>query len=161
TTTANITAATVTATVTAQNKEYDSTTNATVTCTVTGKLTGDDVTCSAASAAFDNPNAGTGKIVTATGLSLGGAAAPDYTLASTPARPQAESEDPPVTATVVVQDKQYDGTTTGSITSCTLSGVFGNDDVHCGGGTASFDTAAVGGAKTVTVSGLSLTGLAA
>ena len=69
--------------VTAQNKAYDGTTTATVTgCTLTGVIGGDVVTCSAAAATFDTATVGTGKTVTATGITLGGAHAANYTLAT-------------------------------------------------------------------------------
>ena len=46
-------------------------------------MIGDDVvTCSAAAATFDTATVGTGKTVTVTGITLGGAAAGNYTLAS-------------------------------------------------------------------------------
>ena len=45
--------------------------------------------------------------------------------------------------------------------SCTLTGVVGSDVVTLHGGTATFDTASVGTGKTVTVSGLTLSGAAA
>ena len=57
-------------------------------------------------------------------------------------------------------NKAYDGTTSATLTSCTLTGVVGGDVVSCTG-TAAFDTASVGAGKTVTVSGLTLTGAAA
>src|ERR1019366_1375427 len=61
--------------------------------------------------------------------------------------------------TVTAADKPYDGTTSATLTSCTLSGVLPGDDVSCTGtGTATFDTAAVGTGKTVTVSGITLSG---
>src|SRR5205085_24322 len=86
TTTANITAKTLTATVTAANKVFDGTTTATVTgCTLSGVIGGDVVTCAWGPATFDTPNAGTGKLVTVTGLTRGGAASGNYTLASTTA----------------------------------------------------------------------------
>jgi hypothetical protein len=39
--------------------------------------------------------------------------------------------------------------------------VVGGDDVHCTGGTATFDSASAGSGKPVTVSGLTLAGAAA
>ncbi|MFN3370193.1 MAG: MBG domain-containing protein [Sphingomonadaceae bacterium] len=50
-----------------------------------GVLPGDAVAVSAAEARYDTPNVGTGKLVTATGLALTGAAAGNYSLAGTTA----------------------------------------------------------------------------
>src|SRR5206468_3390829 len=55
--------------------------------------------------------------------------------------------------------KIYDGTTTASIASRALSGALPGDDVSLSGGSASFASKAVGTAKTVTATGLSLSGL--
>ena len=65
-----------------------------------------------------------------------------------------------MTPTVTAANKPYDGTTSATLTSCTLSGVLGGDVVTCTG-TAAFATASVGAGKTVTVSGLTLSGAAA
>src|ERR1019366_2323387 len=103
----------------------------------------DAVSCSASSATFDTASAGTGKLVTATGLTLVGAAAPNYTLASPTA-----------------SNKAYDGTTIAALADCTLTGAVSGDTVTCAGA-ATFDTATVGTGKTVTVTGLTLGGPAA
>src|SRR5262249_23670110 len=66
-----------------------------------------------------------------------------------------------VTALVTIASKTYDGTAGASLATCTPAGVVGTDAVTCGGGTAVFDTANVGAGKTVTVAGLSLSGVAA
>ena len=78
--------ATVTASVTAADKTYDGTTVATITaCTLSGGVAGDAVTCAAGSASFSDPNPGPNKAVTATGVTLSGAAAGNYQLGSTTA----------------------------------------------------------------------------
>jgi hypothetical protein len=65
----------------------------------------------------------------------------------------------PVTVipTVTAADKTYDGTTTATLTSCTLTGVLAGDLVDCTG-IAEFTTATAGADKPVTASGLMLTG---
>ena len=65
-----------------------------------------------------------------------------------------------MTPTVTAANKAYDGTVSATLTSCTLTGVIGGDVVTCTG-TAAFATASVGAGKTVTVSGLTLSGAAA
>ncbi|HLP05632.1 MAG TPA: YDG domain-containing protein, partial [Paludibacter sp.] len=71
--------------VTASNKVYDGTTVATLTGgTLNGVLNSDDVTLTVGTGAFADANAGTAKPVTATGYTLGGAQAGNYTLAAQP-----------------------------------------------------------------------------
>ena len=65
-----------------------------------------------------------------------------------------------VTAAVTAADKMFDGTTSATVTNCTLTGVVGSDVVNCIPIPATFDTASVGTGKTVTASGLTLTGAA-
>src|SRR6185503_16989999 len=84
TTTANITAATLTPAITATNKIYDGTSSAAISCTVTGVVGGDVVAC-AGTGSFDTAAVGAGKTVTANGLSLSGAAASNYALSATTA----------------------------------------------------------------------------
>ncbi|WP_461257931.1 YDG domain-containing protein [Treponema sp. R80B11-R83G3] len=66
----------------------------------------------------------------------------------------------PVTITgLSASDKQYDGTTTATVTGTTvISGLISGDDVTVIAGTASFESMAVGTNKFVTFSGYSLTG---
>ena len=71
--------------ITAADKVYDATTTATInadSATLSGVLSGDTVTFAAASAtgAFATKNAGTGKVVNVSGLSLSGADAGNYAL---------------------------------------------------------------------------------
>jgi len=73
--------------VTAGNKSYDGTTAATAsgTAAVSGKIGSDDVTVTAGTAAFADQYVGTGKTVTFSGYSLGGAKAGNYNLTAQPA----------------------------------------------------------------------------
>lgn len=81
----------VTAEVTADNKVYDGNATATISgCHLMGVTTGDTVTCSAASASFNSADAGTGKTVTAKGISLGGANAAKYQLTNSTATTTAD-----------------------------------------------------------------------
>lgn len=65
-----------------------------------------------------------------------------------------------VTASVTVSNKAYDGTTTATIATRALSGVLGVDEVSLNGGVALFANKNAGAGKTVTVTNLSLTGVA-
>src|SRR6185503_18740837 len=133
TTTAAITAVTVTPTVTVANKPYDGTTGAVITsCTLPGLVGGDVVGC-AGTAAFDTPTIGANKLVTVSGLTLTGAAAGNYTLSSTAGTTTAAIVAAPVTPTVTVASRRYDGTTSATLTSCTVTGVAEGDVVSCTG----------------------------
>src|SRR5581483_2482078 len=138
TTTANVAAAGITAAVTAANKTYDRTTAAAITsCSLSGVFGADAVSCAAGQALFDTPSVGSGKPVTASALTLSGAAAGNYTLVSPTALTTADIVTAPVTATVTAADKVFDGTAAASVTSCIVNGVFGGDSVTCSG-TAAF-----------------------
>ncbi|KIA96125.1 hypothetical protein OC25_03235 [Pedobacter kyungheensis] len=162
TTTANITGLTITGNITAANKVYDGSANATIlTRTLTGVLAADaaDVTLSGGTATFADANKGTGKTVTATGLALTGAKAANYTLASV-GTTTADITAKDIAGNFTADNKVYDGNTTASILTRTLTGVLAGDvaDVTLTGGTASFATASIGTGKTVTSTGMSLSG---
>ena len=90
--------ATVAGDITVNNKLYDATTAAVIaTRTLTGVLGSDLVSLTGGSATFANKNVGTGKLVTATGLTLGGAQAANYQLASTTATNSANIAPAPLT----------------------------------------------------------------
>ena len=165
TATADITPASLTARVTAANKVYDATTDATITGRSLGGVIGSDaVSLAGGTASFDTKDVGTGKTVTATGLTLAGLDAGNYTASST-ATTMADitpaSLGVSLTAGITAANKVYDGTTAATITGRSLLGVIGGDDVSLTGGTASFDTKNVGTAKTVTAINLALSGTAA
>src|SRR6185436_15964948 len=66
-----------------------------------------------------------------------------------------------ITGSITASGKVYDGTTAATIATRTLSGVLGADNVSLSGGTAIFADKNVGTSKTVTATGLSLSGTAA
>src|SRR5206468_1300897 len=66
-----------------------------------------------------------------------------------------------LSGSVTANSKTYDGTTAAAIATRSLSGVLGSDVVTLSGGTASFPNKNVGTTKTVTATGLSLSGTAA
>ena len=114
------------------------------------------VTCTG-TAAFDTASVGAGKTVTVSGLTLTGAAAGNYTLASTTATTTAAITAATLTPTVAVANKVVRRHDERDAHELHAGGVIGGDVVSCTG-TAAFDTASVGAGKTVTVSGLTLTG---
>jgi filamentous hemagglutinin family protein len=98
--------------ITAINREYDGTTDATlntVSAALSGVLSGDSVTLNKGGAigAFIDENAGAGKTVTISGLTIGGGTS-NYTLVQ-PAT-IADVTQRPITVTAAADTKIYDGT---------------------------------------------------
>src|SRR4030095_13156119 len=124
TTTANITAITVTGSFTADNKPYDGNNTATIlTRSITSGIVGsEDVTLTGGTATFDNKNVGNGKTVTGTGFALGGTDMANYVL-GTVATTTANITAITLTATVAANNKPYDGNATATINSCSFNGV--------------------------------------
>jgi hypothetical protein len=63
-----------------------------------------------------------------------------------------------VTPSITAEDKEYDGNTSATIATRTLTGVLAGDVVNLVGGTATFANKDIGLGKTVTATGLSLDG---
>jgi len=160
--TANITTVQLTPAIAANNKSYDGTTAATLSSqTVTGMVGSEQVGLAVTATNFDTKNAGTGITVTATGLSLTGPAASNYSLATgATAQATANITAKALTPLFTANNKVYDGTTTAIIATRSLSGVVGADDVILTNGTAVFADANAGVDKTVTASGFALGGTA-
>jgi hypothetical protein len=174
--TGNITVATVTITsgVTVNSKVYDGTTAATLatnSVALTGVVVGDAANVRLATngytATFGTAVASNGVGVTVSGLTLEGSAAANYTLAQPSLSGNITVATVTITSGVTANNKAYDGTTSATLStnSVALSGVMGGDvssvRLATNGYTAAFLTAAAGNGKTVTVSGLTLTGSAA
>jgi hypothetical protein len=139
----------------ANDKTYDGATTATGSVSLTGVVTGDTVTASG-TYAFADKNAGTGKTVTASGVTLAGADAGNYTLAST-ATDTADIAKKGLTGALTANNKTYDGTTTAT-GSIGLTGVLAGETVTASGAYAFADRNA-GTGKTVTASGAVLAGV--
>ncbi len=71
----------------------------------------DDVDLDGGTATFANANVGTGKTVTGTGFTLDGAAAGNYSLASSTLTTTADITAKQLTGHFTAADKEYDGTT--------------------------------------------------
>ncbi|UAY74303.1 YDG domain-containing protein [Pseudoxanthomonas sp. X-1] len=131
-----------------------------------GAIDGDTVVVSGTAASYDSKNAGNGKAVTVTGLSIdqasnGAVRVYGYDVASTSASANIGTINQKTIQLGAgsVQDKVYDGTTTASLGTATLSGVIGGDDVAFAGASgASFVDKRAGTGKQVTVSGITLGG---
>lgn len=161
--TANITAKSLTVvSPAAVNKLYDATNAATITGTLSG-IAGADVVTLIGTGTFASVNVGTGIVVTSTST-LGGAGAGNYTLVQPSGLAANITAKPLSVSGLVGVDKVYDGTTIATITGTpALSGIVGADgpNVNLVGTPAGvFVSAEVGTAKSITVTGLSITGSA-
>jgi trimeric autotransporter adhesin len=167
TTTANITGADLTVSgITADNKAYDGNTSATLNtggATLIGVVSGDAVTLNVAGAigTFANANVGTGKVVTISGLTLGGTDSGNYSLI----QPTTTANITGLTLTVTgvtANSKVYNGTTTATLNTvgAALIGVLGGDVVNIvsAGASGTFANKNVGNGKVVTTSGFTLGG---
>ena len=167
--TANITPKTLTAGLTGSiSKTYDGDNFANLAVgnyTLSGGISGDTVALnSPAIGSYDNKNAGTGKTVNVTGLSLVGGSAGNYQLAATSTSAGLGTINPKTLSIsgISVQNKIYDGSTNANVDagSATFSGQISGDDISLNNGTlsANFADKNVGMGKAITVSGFSLTG---
>jgi hypothetical protein len=159
-TTADITKRNLTVTATASNKTYDRTTTASVTLT-NDLLPLDDglVTVNYTGANFADANAGTGKTVDVTGLSLSGLSAGNYQLPSTTVSTTANIDKAALTLSFTVASaKTYDGTKTAAVTGSSLFGIQGDDTVTVSGLTAEYADKNVGTSKAVTLTNYTLEG---
>lgn len=146
-----ITPATLTlGTVTAANKVYDASATATASASLVGVYGSDAVTV-AVGANFSDAQAGTGKTVTVSSLALAGAAAGNYTLATTPGQTTTADITPRTLtlATGSAASRAYDGTRDATVTAGSLSGLVGSETLNVAG-TGLFNTKDVGTAKAVT-----------
>jgi trimeric autotransporter adhesin len=113
--------------VTANNKVYNDSTAATLASqTVSGAVSGDVVSLNSTGATFDTQHVGTGKTVTATGLSLSGTDATNYSLPNNSTTTTANVTVKALTLTATTDTKTYDGTTSSSAT-VTVTGLEGDD----------------------------------
>ena len=113
-------------------KEYDGTATAsTANPTLTGLISSDSgsVSVSAAGAAYDSKNAGTGKIVTYTGLTLAGDKAANYSLTNNAVKGTGTITQKTLNASLEAISKVYDGNTNAAAPTPTLSGVIDGDNV--------------------------------
>src|SRR5207245_4522620 len=131
-------------------------------CSISGKVGSDDVGCSTSNPKFASANANASpQTVTAT-VSLSGAAASNYTLgANATATTTAKINPKPVTASIAASDKEYDGSDLATITSCSISGKVGSDDVSCSTSNPKFASANASASPQTVTATVSLSGAAA
>ncbi|MFS0755770.1 YDG domain-containing protein [Noviherbaspirillum sp. 1P10PC] len=144
------------------NKVYDGSTAAKVSKvgTLEKAIQGDDISVSAGSAEFSDKNVAQKKVVTVRGLTLAGADAGNYLLDSTTVTANADIT--PLTLSLsgtTAASKVYDGNKFADVLNQgTLDKVVAGDTVIVNVGAAEFSDKNVGQKKTVTVSGLTLSG---
>jgi len=146
----------LTGTLTANGKTYDGATTTTGTVSLTGVVLGDDVSANGGTFAFADKNAGLGKTVTATGVGLAGGDAANYDLTAV-STALADILRKAVTGTLTADNKTYDGTAAAS-GSISLTGVVAGDTVSADG-TYSFADKSAAAGKTVTATGVTLSGI--
>jgi filamentous hemagglutinin family protein len=163
--TANITPAAIANVtgITASNKTYDATTAATLvtgSAAFTNKISGDVLTVGSATGNFSDKNVANGKTVNISGITLGGADAGNYTLASNTASTTADITAASLSVTgVTATNKVYDATTAATLGGTAAVAALGSDVVSVGGsGSGSFADPNVGTAKPVSVSGYTISG---
>jgi filamentous hemagglutinin family protein len=113
------------------NKTYDSTTSATVNL-ADNRIPGDVFTTSYGSASFSDPNVGTAKPITVSGIGISGTDANNYTF-NTTTTTSADITAALLHAISLSGTRVYDGTTTVNAGIFTLSGLKGSDDLTLSG----------------------------
>ncbi|WP_426057607.1 beta strand repeat-containing protein [Janthinobacterium sp. PSPC2-1] len=143
------------------NKTYDGQKTATLngTATFTG-IFGDDSLTVAGNGEFSDKNAGTGKTVNVSNITLGGMDAGNYVLASTTSSGVADIAKATISSVsnVGVDNKSYDGLRTATLKgTASFDGIIGNDSLSVAG-SGLFSDKNAGTAKVVTVSSITLAG---
>ncbi len=156
--TAAITARALTISATGVSKVYDGLTGATVTLT-NNRVAGDVLTTAYTSAAYVDKNAGTGKTVNVSGISLSGTDAGNYTFNTTATTTASITKRNLAVTGVTANNKVYDGTTAAMLSGTATVTALGSDAVTLGGtGSGVFANKNVGTGKAVTVNGYTLSG---
>jgi hypothetical protein len=157
TTQANITAKAITISALGKNKVYDGTLSDAVTLRASGIISGDAFGLSSTSALFQNKNVGVSKTVAVSGLALTGVNAANYSF-NTVATTTATITPKVIVVGAVGISRAYDGTLNDNVT-LSSTGILLGDTVLLSKTSALFATKTIGVGKTVSVSGISLSGL--
>lgn len=143
--------------ITAADKVYDGNRSAALSGALSGALDGDVLALAGATGQFDSKNVGTGKSVAITGGTLTGPDAANYVLAEGATARAAITPRPVDLAIVGAVVKEYDAGTGATLGAgqYALDGAIAGDAVAVTGpGQGTYDTAGVGQAKSVTVTGV-------
>lgn len=157
-----ITPKALTATASVASKVYDATTAASLSgVALVGVVPADaaGVTATGATGTFADKNAGSGKIVTGSGIGIAGSESSNYTF-DTAAQIGTGTVTPrAIGASATVDNKVYDGTQTAAISNVAFRGVITGDTVTSDASSVgTFDTKNVGAGKVVSGSGIVLAG---
>ena len=141
-------------TATGVNRVYDGTATGSL-AFADNRFAGDELTLSS-TATFSDKNVGTGKVITVTGITASGADAQNYDWNTTAASTTADITKANLNISAVGQDKVYDGTTAAnaSLSDNRITG----DDLTISADPASFADKNAGEAKSINISGISVTG---
>jgi|GEM_PF-5944637 len=139
--------------ISASNKVYDGNTTATFTGGTSADIINGDVVTYSATGTFDTKDAGTGKTVAISGVTLGGANAGNYSVLYFPVSVTANITARPLTALSTVVSKVYDGTpVTGVVNVGTVSGFVGSETLVITPAATDYISANVGTGKATTIS---------
>ncbi|MBB5369149.1 MULTISPECIES: YDG domain-containing protein [unclassified Janthinobacterium] len=149
----------------AGNKVYDGNATASLnagSASFDGIIGNDNLTVANASGSFSDKNAATGKTVSISGITLGGADAGNYNLASTNASTTADISKATISSVggILASNKVYDGGTAASLNagSASFAGIIGNDNLTVANASGSFSDKNAATGKTVSISGIALGG---
>jgi hypothetical protein len=152
----------LTVTATGVDKEYDGTSDATVTLS-SNEIPGDNLELAYTNAAFSSKTAENGKQINVSGISISGPKSENYALQNTNTTTTANITKKPITLTINVKNKTYNGNTSAIYSSTNprvLNGVIKGDNVTANAdGTKAFENKHVGLNKLVTASGVTLSGI--
>jgi hypothetical protein len=124
---------------------------------MSGVVSGDTVTLNTPSATFSDKDAGNGKTVTMSGISISGTDVANYDLQNFTATTTANITPKPITSSYTASDKIYDRSTSATVNG-SLAGVIFGDTVTVAKTSSLFSDINVGNSKTVSVSGISIGG---
>lgn len=139
---------------TATPKQYDGNTSATVSLT-DNRIPGDVLAIASTPATFDDRHAGVAKLVTVTGITIGGTAAANYDLVNDRANASADITPRPLHVTATGGTKEYDRTDTAGVTLADDRLAIDSFSVV---GTARFDNRNAGTGKAIAVTDIRIFG---
>ena len=166
-TTADIAKASISAVggITANSKVYDGNATASLntgSASFAGMVGGDNLVVTGASGSFADKNAASGKMVSVTGIALGGTDAGNYTLLDSTASTMADIAKASIAnvASITANNKVYDGNALASLNtgSAAFTGMVGGDSLTVSNATGSFGDKNAASGKTVSVTGIALGG---
>src|SRR5262249_61908386 len=112
---ADITPRALTVSASGVSKVYDDSSSAAVSLSSDDRVAGDDLSDAYASATFADKNAGTGKAISVSGISISGADAGNYTLQGTSASASADITPRALTVSASGGSQVYDGSTNATV----------------------------------------------